>query len=756
MKLTEKQAAAVAKLKALDPECELFWDEQMNRPKFIKGKLSPPAADDAESIARAFVAANRELLFLGEEIKEELVLSHIETDQQGFRHVFLGQRVNGLPVFEGSVQVHINGDGEVIAYKDNRITAVDVSTKPQITEAAAVDIARRELGMKEGVQKTPNSRLCLFRDKDKKLHLAWEIEFLDERELGGIYYFVDAHSGQILFKFTEIRQAMSRTTYSAENTADLKKKLVLRDNQTSGDGVAQAAHDHIAEVYTYYFDTFGRDSYDGNGAPLVSTVHYMQDYNNAFWSDWYKQMVYGDGDGVRWKPLALALDIVGHELTHAVTASTARFLYAEEAGALDESFADVFGVMITNDGPIVDWTMGEGVFTPFKAGDALRDLSDPSKYGQPDHMDDYMRLAPNELPDPDKNDNGYVHYNSGIPNKAAYLIVEGGVFHGITVAGIGREKAEQIYYLALTVYLSSATRSRWTFTQARYAMLNACRQLYGDAGREYQTVKNGWAAVGVGEPAMDFTIVRKETAPNQPIPDNDPAGVRSGVFVSDTGILKDITVSVAITHTYKGDLRVTLTSPNGEQAVLHDRQGGSANDLIQHYDLAATPGLMAFVGDEILGNWVLAVSDHARYDSGTLVSWGLALTTEKTVKKTMALEAAPNSTIPDNTPQGIESVIAVDQAGAVVNLDVSVDIGHTWIGDLTVSLLLPSGAEFVLHNRSGGSRHDIKKTYSTKSDAALQALVGEQIRGAWKIKVADHARDDEGTLHSWKIALIYE
>ena len=91
------------------------------------------------------------------------------------------------------------------------------------------------------------------------------------------------------------------------------------------------------------------------------------------------------------------------------------------------------------------------------------------------NMDDFIHLKEGELPDPNKNDNGYVHYNSGIPNKAAHLIVEGGTFHGITVEGIGRSKAEQIYYLALTVYLSSSTRSRWTFQQARYAALNACR-----------------------------------------------------------------------------------------------------------------------------------------------------------------------------------------------------------------------------------------------------------------------------------------
>ena len=85
-------------------------------------------------------------------------------------------------------------------------------------------------------------------------------------------------------------------------------------------------------VYNYFLNTFERNSYDGQGASLVSTVHYKQNYNNAFWTDWYRQMVYGDGDGSRFAPLALALDVVGHELTHAVSSRTARFVYAEEAG----------------------------------------------------------------------------------------------------------------------------------------------------------------------------------------------------------------------------------------------------------------------------------------------------------------------------------------------------------------------------------------------------------------------------------------
>jgi len=371
-------------------------------------------------------------------------------------------------------------------------------------------------------------------------------------------------------------------------------------------------------------------------------------------------------------------------------------------------------------------------------------------------MDNFIPLSEGDLPDPDKNDNGYVHYNSGIPNKAAYLIVEGGTHHGIKVEGIGREKAEQIYYLALTVYLSSSTTSRWTFKQARYALLNACRQLYGDAGAEYRVIKNAWSAVGIGLPAEEFNIIQKEVSPNLQIPDLDPAGIQSTIHIQEQGLLKGISLSLNIKHTYIGDLRVGLTSPSGEQVILHDRQGRSSQDIIKTYDLNSLPSLMTFMGDQIHGEWVLNVSDHAKIDTGKLVKWALKLSTQEAEKKTFQKEVVTNLTIPDNDPEGIESLVCVDESGIIVNLDISIDITHPYIGDLRVILSLPSGVEVKLHDRTGFNRHDIKKTFSTKSDVSLQFIVGSEIRGEWRLRVMDLEGRDVGKLNKWVLDFIYE
>ena len=755
-RLSIEQQQAVDKIKQLDPQADFFRDDQSGNVKFIKGNLSSPSQDKPETIAQAFLRDNAGLLDLQAGLAETLELVNVETDQQAFSHLSLAQSLNGIPVFEGSTQLHVNSAGEVIAYKDYRLAQCEVSMEPRITEAQAVEIFRKDCAINAGLIADSKTRLMLFRNTVGQVHLAWEIEWLQQGEMASSLHVVDAHAGNILFKHSRIRGVVSRQTYTANNSADLRAELLLEDNQNSTDAIAQAAHDHADTVYSYFLNTFGRDSYDGSGADLISTVHFKEDYNNAYWTDWYRQMVYGDGDGFRFAPLALALDVVGHELTHAVSSRTARFVYAEEAGALDESFADFFGVMVTNVGEITDWQMGEGVYTPFRSGDALRDLAEPTKYGQPDHMNDFLALQPGEQPDRDKNDHGYVHSNSGIPNKAAFLSVAGGTHHGISVQGIDRDKAEQIYYLAMTSYLNSATDSRWTFMQARYALLNACRQLYGDQGNEYAGIKNAWAAVGVGEPASEFTIVRNESSPYLAIPDNQADGVDSVIYVAEEGVLKDIYVGVAIEHTYIGDLRVALNSPGGESVILHDREGGSSRDITSAYDLETLPGLRGFVGDPVHGNWSLSVSDNAGVDTGKLMYWELELSLQKSIRKTLETSLTPDLVIPDNNPAGIESLIQVQESGRIVKLEVEVDISHTWIGDLRVILVVPSGAEIVLHDESGRSRHDIKKTYATTDDQALATLLESELQGDWRLRVIDSYARDLGRLNAWGINCVYE
>lgn len=765
--LSEEQAKAVEKLKEIDPESEIFWDSGMKIPEFIKGTLSKPSTESPENIAKKFLEDFRELLDMQPELDENLELFTVETDFSGFHHVIFLQHIKGIPVFEGSVQVHINPAGELIAYRDFRIAEVHFSLEPKIKMEEAIEIVLRDIGPENAVT-VPSSRLMLFREHKKqlnlkkspmkKLHLAWQIESIFAEGFAGMIHFIDAHTGKQLYKFSQIRSALLRKTYTAKNEVLLPGELLLENSQTSKDEVAMAAHENMGMVYDYFKNNFGRDSYDNRGSPLVSTVHFKRNYNNSFWSDYHRQLVFGDGDGFRWKPMAFALDIVAHELAHAVAAQAARFVYSEEAGALDESFADIFSVFISNKERITNWEIGEGVYTPFHPGDALRDISDPPRYGQPDHIDNYIRLAPGELPDLQKNQAGYIHLNSGIPNKAAYLTINGGTHYGIKVKGIPRTKAEKIYYLAFTAYLYSATLCRWTFREARYALLNACRQLYGEKGPEYTAIRNAWAAVGLGKPeGMEgLFLVEKEVSPGILIPDMYPEGVLSSIYIPEDGLVKDIRVSVNIEHSYLRDLRVILFTPAGKRIVLHDRLARKDRSLIRTYNPGSLPDLKACIGERVWGKWTLTVADLSKGNVGSFLSWGVKFLVQAVEKEEIKREVFPWLVIPDNNPSGIASQIEIERSGKIVELRLSLEISHPSTGDLKITLTMPSGEELVLHDRSGYGIHDLEKTFSTKSDELLLPVLSKEMRGVWILKVMDQAEGNEGSLDSWELNITYE
>ena len=250
----------------------ITWDSAGKSPKSISGLLSAASTDDPETVARRFIQQTAEMVELPNGVTETFETSNVVTDRQGFRHVTLRQVLNGVRVFEGSVQVHINPAGEVVGYKANRLTEVDASASPTVGEAQALDYAAGQLDQPESQDVPPE-------------------------------------------------------TYTANNTELLRGELIISEGDEShSDQVAWNAHANALKVYDYYKENFDRDSYDGNGATLRSMVHYGNRYNNAFWLSSWGQMVYGDGDGITFSPLSGALDIVAHELTHAVTSQTARFV----------------------------------------------------------------------------------------------------------------------------------------------------------------------------------------------------------------------------------------------------------------------------------------------------------------------------------------------------------------------------------------------------------------------------------------------
>jgi Zn-dependent metalloprotease len=257
----------------------------------------------------------------------------------------------------------------------------------------------------------------------------------------------------------------------------------------SDDRAVNEAYDGSGATYDLYFTEFGRNSIDERGMRLDSTVHYGRKYDNAFWNG--QQMVYGDGDGELFNRFTIAIDVIGHELTHGVTEYEAGLEYQDQPGALNESFSDVFGSLVKQykrrqTAKEADWLIGKGLLARGVKGKALRSMKEPGtaydddilgKDPQPGHMTDYVRT---------RDDNGGVHINSGIPNRAFYETA-------IRLGGNAWAKAGQIWYTTLRDKLrptsSFKDAARWTVAVAR--------DLYGAGSLEQKAVRGGWIAVGI-------------------------------------------------------------------------------------------------------------------------------------------------------------------------------------------------------------------------------------------------------------------
>ena len=287
-----------------------------------------------------------------------------------------------------------------------------------------------------------------------------------------------------------------RIVYNAQNGSQLPGVAARHEGDpATGDTAVDEAYDGSGITYDLYFDIYGRNSIDNSGMRLDSTVHYQKGYDNAFWNG--QQMVYGDGDEDLpedqrlFNRFTAALDVIGHELTHGVTQHEADLAYWDQSGALNESMSDVFGSLVkqyqrNESASEANWIIGEGLFTPNVNGVGIRSMKAPGtayddplmgKDPQPGHMDDYVNTT---------SDNGGVHINSGIPNRAFYVTA-------MEIGGYAWVKAGQIWYKTLTEKLGS----RSNFQDAANLTFEAAGELYGVGSLEQAAVRKGWFEVGL-------------------------------------------------------------------------------------------------------------------------------------------------------------------------------------------------------------------------------------------------------------------
>lgn len=282
-----------------------------------------------------------------------------------------------------------------------------------------------------------------------------------------------------------------RTIYTANNTQSMPGVLARAEgSEPTGDAAVDEAYDGLGATFDLFWEAYDRNSIDDEGFPLNATVHFGRNYNNAFWNG--EQMVFGDGDGQLFNRFTRSLDVIGHELTHGVIQDEAQLRYSSQSGALNESISDVFGSLVKQyalkqTAEQADWLIGADLLTENVNGVALRSMKEPGsayddkvlgKDPQPGHFDDYVRTY---------EDNGGVHINSGIPNRAFYLAA-------VNIGGYAWEKAGRIWYEALR---DSRLRVNSGFrTFARLTVVNA-GTLYGQGSDEQQAVREAWAEVGI-------------------------------------------------------------------------------------------------------------------------------------------------------------------------------------------------------------------------------------------------------------------
>ncbi len=443
-------------------------------------------------------ALDRPALFEG---VSDMTVSRVLIDEEGRAHARLGQTVNGVPVFEGEAIVQLGKDGKFDTVIDRFARKLNVPLLSKIDAQEALDIAVNEFGGADMLIGESKVDMQIVRGKGVD-HLTYRVQLEmrtanDEPTMPVV--FVDSHTRQIVRSYDNLETARSRITYDAKTRTSLPGTQLRAETQAPvSDAVANQAHDNAGRVYDYFSSALGRDSFDGKGATIKSTVHYNRNYVNAFWNG--TQMVYGDGNGVDSGPLTV-LDVVGHEITHAVTERSSALVYQNESGALNEAMSDVFGAAIeaARDGAVssLTWRIGEECWTPAVAGDSLRNMADPAEYGDYDYWPTRYTGT---------SDNGGVHWNSGIANLAFKLAVAGGTHprgkttinvpalssNGMTAINMGAK----IFYRANTQCLTAGS----TFQDAAGCTRDAAQAEYGSAAAT--SISEAWKAVGVPNPLI--------------------------------------------------------------------------------------------------------------------------------------------------------------------------------------------------------------------------------------------------------------
>ena len=446
----------------------------------------------------------------------ELTLLMAKQDDLGLTHVRLDQVHKGVPVFGGQIITHLD-HASVRSVTGRAFEGVrGLDTTPRLTAAQAIKAAKAALGNGGGVAKEPQVKLVILppRDGSPRATLTYQVQIFVEhpdRVPERHEYFVDARDGSIVWHYDSLPTGTGYSLYSGAQyipttgswgnyymqspthnysyTYDYPYWAIFCDyDDVWGNGAewdrqtaGVDAHFGMTRTWDYFQTRHARCGMNNGCAQTFSAVHYGTNMANAFYTG--GGMYFGDGDA--YSSPWVSVDIVAHEFTHGVTEYASGLQYFDESGASNESFSDIFGTAVEFAvGINPDYHIAEDV----QPG-GIRNMAHPPQFGHPDHYSERIYIGTSF-------DNGGVHFNSGIQNKAFYLLAQGGTHpdNSTAVTGVGREVAERIFYRALEVYVTPSSQ----FIDVRNACVWAASDMYGFGSAQYNSTTQAWCAVGVG------------------------------------------------------------------------------------------------------------------------------------------------------------------------------------------------------------------------------------------------------------------
>lgn len=482
-------------------------DRPIDQPAILAASASP------EEAARGFLATYGQLFGLDDQARELAVIRQRPADRvRSF--VRFQQVYQGIPVMGGELLVHTDAAQKVISANGEILPDLALDTTPAIEVSTARQTALRlvakhhQLEVSHLTASEPELWIynpALLGGPGLRVStLVWRIE-VTPVELRPIreLVLVDAQRGVVALHFNQMDTARDRRIYDNQNNPAFglpgRGPVRIEGGGATGSTDVDKAYDYAGDTYDFYYNYHARDSIDNAGMSLISTVRYcplpsLCPFENAFWNG--SQMVYGAG-------YSQADDVVAHELTHGVTEYESTLYYYMQSGALNEAFSDIWGEFVDltnitgNDSPGVRWLLGEDL-----PGGAGRNMKDPPNPPDPCGTGSCNPRQPDRTGssyyDCSESDNGGVHINSGIANKADYLMVDGGSFNGQTVTGLGITKTAKIWYEVQTHLFTSAS----DYQDLYDALYQACLNLVGTNGiiaNDCQQVRNATLATEMNQ-----------------------------------------------------------------------------------------------------------------------------------------------------------------------------------------------------------------------------------------------------------------